>query len=53
MTTTKSRRVSVSAPLFERLEKVAADRLIGTNLIVEKAVERYVDEMEKTPPALP
>ena len=45
--TDKTRRVSIPAVLFDRLEKVANDRLVGANLIVAKAVEKYLGELEQ------
>lgn len=45
----KSRRVSIPAPLYERLEKVAEKRLVGVNLLVTRAVDRIIDELETTP----
>jgi predicted transcriptional regulator len=43
--------VRIPRPLHERLTATADERMVGTSLIVERAVEQYLDALVPVEPA--
>ena len=45
----KSLQVRMPSALHERLHKTAESRMVGANLIVNKALERFLEELDSKP----
>lgn len=45
-------RASIPVALATRLEKEAADRMIGINLLIERGIEAVLDSLQPIDPAL-
>lgn len=46
---TRSITIRMKPEVVERLGRAADERVVGRNLLIEKAIERYLDALEEMP----